>query len=196
MKKSAFLIAAVLIILTSCSRQEYQTGSRGFADVSLTRNSNEYSTKRLKEVEATGSSFWGIPSGIHSNGSKGMGMIIRVNGLELGNFSHGPILPVLSLLGYTAGMGMLVSRIGNNGDGNIKFPLACAISLPGAGILNNLTWRGTQLTSIQRAIDHSLLSENPGVDFFFNPRYKVEQQNGIWHSSTTVTAKVMGATLK
>ena len=121
MKKSAFLIAAVLIILTSCSRQEYQTGSRGFADVSLTRNSNEYSTKRLKEVEATGSSFWGIPSCIHSNGSKGMGMIIQVNGLELGSFSHGPILPVLSLLGYPAGMGMLVSKIGNNANGNINF---------------------------------------------------------------------------
>lgn len=196
MKKSNFLFVTIILFFISCSRQEYQTGSRGNADVSLIRNSSEYNTKRLREVTATGNSFWGIPSVIHSNGIKGKGVIVRVNGLALGSFSHGPLFPVLSLLGYTAGMGMLASKVGNYGAGNIDFPLACAVSLPIAGVLNNLTWRGTQLNGMQKAIDNSLLTENPGVDFFFNPRYTVEYQNGIWHSSTKVTAKVIGATLK
>ncbi len=196
MKKSSFLFAAVIFVLSSCGRQEYQTGSKGFADVSLTRNSSEYSTKHLKEVEANSSSFWGIPSTVRSNGVKGKGMIVRLNGVELGGFSHGPLLPVLSLIGYTAGLGALANSIGNNWDGNIKLPLACLVSLPVAGLLNEMTWRGVQIKTIQKSIDNSLLTENPNVDVFFNPRYKVEQHNGIWHSTTKVKANVMGATLK
>ncbi len=195
MKKSRFLFVALIVILSSCGRQEYQTGSKGFADVSLTRNSSEYSAKRLKEVEAASSSFWGIPSAVRSNGVKGKGMIVRVNGVELAGFSHGPILPVLSLIGYTAGLGALASSVGNYGDGNIKLPLACLVSLPVAGFLNEMTWRGAQIKTIQRSIDNSLLVENSNVDVFFNPRYKVEQHNGIWHSSTNVKANVIGATL-
>jgi hypothetical protein len=196
MKKSSFLFVAVIFVLSSCGRQEYQTGSKGFADVSLTRNSSEYSTKHLKEVEATSSSFWGIPSVVRSNGVKGKGIIVRVNGVELGGLNHGPLLPVLSLIGYTTGLGALASSVGNYGAGNIKLPLACLVALPVAGFLNEMTWRGVKIKTIQKSIDNSLLTENSNVDVFFNPRYKVEQHNGIWHSTTNVKASIMGATLK
>ena len=198
MKASAIFFTACLIVLSiSCSKHNYQSGNRSFSDVSLTRTSDEYTIKRLPEVVVEGTSFWGIPTGIKNEAKKSSGMVVRINGMEIGH-SIG-ILPVLSLIGYTVGIGTMVNTIGkdkNNGDRPLGLPLSAAVALPIAGIFNNYTWKELEIKRLARIADFHLINDNPKVDVFLNPKYRVENTSSIWGQRTKVNAKVMGATIK
>ena len=63
MTKRLQLLCSILLlcmIMTSCSRFIH-SGNGGFSDVSLNRNSDEYTLKRLDPIELSGSSLFGIP---------------------------------------------------------------------------------------------------------------------------------------
>ena len=124
-------------------------------------------------------------------------MVVRINGMEIGH-SIG-ILPVLSLIGYTVGIGTMVNTIGkdkNNGDRPLGLPLSAAVALPIAGIFNNYTWKELEIKRLARIADFHLINDNPKVDVFLNPKYTVENTSSIWGQRTKVNAKVMGATIK
>ena len=62
--------------------------------------------------------------------------------------------------------------------------------------LNNLTWSNAAAGDASRNINYRLISENPGLDLFFYPKYEVTRSMGIWDQKASIKANVSGATLK
>lgn len=205
MKKSfGIFVLAVVTLLTSCSRQMY-TGNGALSDVSLQRNSSEYDIKRLNEIEVSGKSFWGIPSNSYNANKNKKSMIVRFNGLELGRTPK--ILPILTMVGYTFGVGGVLQEIVgkkqvDNGyysmDGDYKLGTvpSLLLALPVAGALNNFTWGGSAFSGATNELNYRLVTDNPNVDVFLNPKYTIDYKMGFWRQSANVKAKVMGATIK
>ncbi len=209
MKKNlGIFVLAAITLLSSCSNQMY-TGNGALSDVSLQRNSSEYEIKRLNEIEVSGKSFWGIPSNSYNANKNKKGMIVRFNGLELGRTAK--ILPILTMVGYTFGVsGVLQSAFGNKeetmGSGNYKYTVegdpklgfvpSVLLALPVAGALNNFTWSGSAFSGATNELNYRLVTDNPNVDVFLNPKYTIDYKMGFWKQSANVKAKVMGATIK
>jgi hypothetical protein len=209
MKKNlAIFVLAAITLLSSCANQMY-TGNGALSDVSLQRNSSEYEIKRLNEIEVSGKSFWGIPSNSYNANKNKRGIIVRFNGLELGRTAK--ILPILTMVGYTFGVsGVLQSVFGNKqetmgsgkytytveGDPKLGFVPSVLLALPVAGALNNFTWSGSAFSGATNELNYRLVTDNPNVDVFLNPKYTVDYKMGFWKQSANVKAKVMGATIK
>lgn len=206
--KIGFFALAAITLFASCSNQLY-TGNGALSDVSLQRNSSEYEIKRLNEIEVSGKSFWGIPSNSYNANKNKKGMIVRFNGLELGRTPK--ILPILTMLSYTVGVSrVLQSAFGNKeetmgsgnytytveGDPKLGFIPSFLIALPIAGAINNFTWRGSAFSGATNELNYRLVTDNPNVDVFLNPKYTIDYKMGLWKQSATVKAKVMGATIK
>ena len=211
MKKNFGIFAlAAITLLASCSHQQF-TGNGALSDVSLQRNSSEYEIKRLNEIEVSGKSFWGIPSNSYNANKNKKGMIVRFNGLELGRTPK--ILPILTMLSYTVGVsGVLQSAFGNKditekignttykcegcGDPKLGTVPSFLIALPIAGAINNFTWSGSAFSGATNELNYRLVTDNPNVDVFLNPKYTIDYKMGLWKQSANVKAKVMGATIK
>jgi len=101
----ASLMLISSLFFSSCSNQVI-SGSGGYSDVALNRNSSEYDIKRLKEVEVIGNSFWGIPYMKNKESKNKSGFIFRFNGVSM--FRTPTILPVLTLLSTTIFMGQAI----------------------------------------------------------------------------------------
>ncbi len=165
--------------------------------MSLQRNSSEYEIKRLNEIEVSGKSFWGIPSNSYNANKNKKGMIVRFNGLELGRTPK--ILPILTMVGYSFGVGgLLQETFGFKDNGNYKIGTVPSIllGLPIAGALNNVTWSGSAFSGATNELNYRLVTDNPNVDVFLNPKYTIDYKMGFWGQSANVKAKVMGATIK
>jgi hypothetical protein len=197
MKKNFGIFAlAAITLLASCSQQQF-TGNGALSDVSLQRNSSEYEIKRLNEIEVSGKSFWGIPSNSYNANKNKKGMIVRFNGLELGRTPK--ILPILTMVGYSFGVGgLLQETFGVKDNGNYKIGTVPSIllGLPIAGALNNVTWSGSAFSGATNELNYRLVTDNPNVDVFLNPKYTIDYKMGFWGQSANVKAKVMGATIK
>jgi len=197
MKKNFGIFAlAAITLFASCSHQQF-TGNGALSDVSLQRNSSEYEIKRLNEIEVSGKSFWGIPSNSYNANKNKKGMIVRFNGLELGRTPK--ILPILTMVGYSFGVGGLLQEtfgFKDNGDYKIGTVPSILLGLPIAGALNNVTWSGSAFSGATNELNYRLVTDNPNVDVFLNPKYTIDYKMGLWKQSATVKAKVMGATIK
>jgi hypothetical protein len=197
MKKNFGIFAlAAITLFASCSHQQF-TGNGALSDVSLQRNSSEYEIKRLNEIEVSGKSFWGIPSNSYNANKNKKGMIVRFNGLELGRTPK--ILPILTMVGYSFGVGGLLQEtfgFKDNGDYKIGTVPSILLGLPIAGALNNVTWSGSAFSGATNELNYRLVTDNPNVDVFLNPKYTIDYKMGFWGQSATVKAKVMGATIK
>lgn len=213
MKKGFLIIIGSLFLITSCSRQ-ITTNNGAFSDVALNRSGNEYELKRLKEIEVKGGSFWGIPNNKKNNPNKNKaGIIFRINGVSLGKTPK--IVPVLSLLSYSAAIGFgLQQAVGREtirynfnmggyqntqeykGDYKLPLSLAFVFAIPIAGTLNNLTWSQSSYSGISNEIHYRLLNENPDIDVFLNPKYTIDYRIGLWNQSSIVKLKAMGAKIK
>ena len=194
--KIGFFALAAITLFASCSNQLY-TGNGALSDVSLQRNSSEYEIKRLNEIEVSGKSFWGIPSNSYNANKNKKGMIVRFNGLELGRTPK--ILPILTMVGYSFGVGGLLQEtfgFKDNGDYKIGTVPSILLGLPIAGALNNITWSGSAFSGATNELNYRLVTDNPNVDVFLNPKYSIDYKMGFWGQSATVKAKVMGATIK
>lgn len=195
-KKFGIFALAAITLLASCSHQQF-TGNGALSDVSLQRNSSEYEIKRLNEIEVSGKSFWGIPSNSYNANKNKKGMIVRFNGLELGRTPK--ILPILTMVGYSFGVGgLLQETFGFKDNGNYKIGTVPSIllGLPIAGALNNVTWSGSAFSGATNELNYRLVTDNPNVDVFLNPKYTIDYKMGFWGQSANVKAKVMGATIK
>ena len=173
------------------------TGNGALSDVSLQRNSSEYEIKRLNEIEVSGKSFWGIPSNSYNANKNKKGMIVRFNGLELGRTPK--ILPILTMVGYSFGVGGILQEtfgFKDNGDYKLGTVPSLLLALPIAGAINNFSWSGSAFSGATNELNYRLVTDNPNVDVFLNPKYTIEYKMGFWRQSTNVKAKVMGATIK
>ena len=209
-KKFGVFALAAITLFASCSNQLY-TGNGALSDVSLQRNSSEYEIKRLNEIEVSGKSFWGIPSNSYNANKNKKGMIVRFNGLELGRTPQ--ILPILTMVGYTFGVSGVLQEVFGNKDvteryGNTSYTCrgcgdtklgtvpSLLLALPVAGALNNFTWSGSAFSGATNELNYRLVTDNPNVDVFLNPKYTIDYKMGFWRQSANVKAKVMGATIK
>lgn len=195
MRKIGFILLGLSLFLTSCtSLQSISNG--GFSDVSLNKSSNEYELKRLHEIDVEGKAIFGIPM----KADKKQGTVVRFNGIDLGKSSQ--ILPILTMLGYTAATGFAINEIAgtnddwgssNFGDDNLGLLPSFAIAIPVAGIINNASWSGSALQNASWNLNSRLLEENPNVDIFLNPKYEIEFSQGVFTQKAKVKARVMGA---
>lgn len=193
------LFVGVLAVITLCSScSSYQSISNGgYSDVSLNRNSNEYELKRLEEISADGKALFGIPM----KAKKKQGTVVRFNGVDLGKSNQ--LLPILTMIGYTAITGFAINEIGGTKFDNNSFDVkdnigllpSFALALPVAAILNNYTWSGSALQNASWNLNSELLEKNPDIDIFLNPKYEIEFEQGVFTQKAKVKAKVMGATI-
>ena len=197
------LLCLAIALLTSCN-QYIKSGIAGSTDVSLTRNSDEYTIKRLKPIELEGSSLFGIPGfGTNNKNKNKTGMVFKLNGFTIGSVPR--ILPILSFLSTSVASGLLVQSIGGTvndyqsnrfGQYKINFPIAMLIGVPVGGMINNLVWSGSATSGLTNQMYYRLVDENPDVDIFTNPKYKIDYKLGVFNQKATIRADVMGATLK
>lgn len=201
MRSSSLFFILTALLFTSCS-QFIRSGNGGYSDVSLNRNSDEYTIKKLNPVELKGSSVFGIPGwGTNNRNKNKSGLIFRFNGVELGKIPRA--LPLLTLLGATYGYGKLIQKVVGykedsrfNDEYKLKFGYAALAGIPFAGMTNNFLWNGAALSGLTNQMYYKLVDENPDVDVFVNPKYKVDYKLGLFSQKATVNAQVMGATLK
>lgn len=197
--KILLFFIALSIGLSSCNHQTV-TGTGGFADISLNRNSSEYDIKRLPEVSGKGNAFFGIPY-MKSNESKGKsGFIFRFNGVALGRVPR--ILPILTLAGSTLAAGYgLQDLIGFDTPKNpykykLDLGLACILVLPVSGALNNITWRNIAVSNLMHEMNYQLIKNNSDVDIFSSPKYLINNQLGLWTQSADASINVLGAKIR
>jgi len=197
------LLCLAITFLTSCN-QYIKSGIAGSTDVTLTRNSDEYTIKRLKPIELEGSSLFGIPGfGTNNRNKNKTGMVFKLNGFTIGSVQR--ILPILSFISTSVASGILVQSIGGTVDNyqsnrfgqyKINFPIAMLIGVPVGGMINNLVWSGSATSGLTNQMYYRLVDENPDVDIFTNPKYKIDYKLGVFNQKATIRADVMGATLK
>jgi hypothetical protein len=199
------------LIFSSCSNQVI-SGSGGYSDVSLNRNSSEYDIKRLKEVEVVGNSFWGIPYMKNKESKNKSGFIFRFNGVSM--FRTPAILPVLTLLSTTISMGMALEPVfgykkvtQNYGGGysstfedpnspNVHWAIASVLSLPIAGAINNQIYSNIAVSNAMHEMNYQLVKQNPDIDVFSNPKYNIYNQTGFWKTEANVKANVLGSRIR
>jgi len=212
MKKTTIyiLLAFITFCTSSCSKYT-QSGNGGFSDVSLNRNSDEYTIKRLKQIELDGNAICGIPGlGAQNNKNKNKsGLMFRFNGIEIGRTPR--ILPIITMLGFTYGYGYLAqTAFGRKketintgfgsytvtGDFKLRKGLQYIVGLPFAGVTNNLLWDGVAASGLTNQVYYQLVNENQDIDVFINPKYKVDYHPGIFTQKAHVILNATGATLK
>ncbi len=188
------LLLAVLLSMAGCSTQK-QTLSGAETVVQITVTPEQYTMRRLPEVTAKGSSFWGIPS--VPKGKK-EGLVLSVNGVKIDRGSK--VLPAMSLIGMSLATGVLVNQyvlttpVFGNQKGVGDYVLSSLISLPLTGAINNLLWQNSGYKVAMAQVNSTLMTNHPKVDAFVNPRYEVSSSLGLWTQSVSINARVVGAT--
>jgi len=204
-KTTIYILLAFIAISTSSCSKYLQSGNGGFSDVSLNRNSDEYTIKRLKQIELDGNAICGIPGlGAQNNKNKNKsGMMFRFNGIEIGRTPR--IFPILTMIGFTYAYGNLAQRTfgtvkdfnsKNFGEYKVRDGLQYLLGLPFAGVSNNLLWDGVAASGLTNQVYYQLVDENQDIDVFVNPKYKVDYHPGIFTQKAHVILNATGATLK
>ncbi|MBP6054299.1 MAG: hypothetical protein KA527_01565 [Cytophagaceae bacterium] len=213
-KSMQWVLSATLLIFSlffsSCSDQVI-SGSGGYSDVSLNRNSSEYDIKRLKEVEVVGNSFWGVPYMKNKASANKSGFIFRFNGVSM--FRTPAALPLLTLLSTTVWMGMtlepvfgykkVTERYGNQSFSyedpdkpNLHWAIASVLALPIAGAINNQMYPNIAVSNAMHEMNYQLVHQNPDIDVFSNPKYVITNQRGFWRTEGNVKANVLGSRIR
>lgn len=191
---SLSLLLVALVTMVGCSTQK-QTIAGAETVVSLSVSPEQYTMRRLPEVSAKGSSFWGIPS--VPKGKK-EGLVVSVNGVKIDRGSK--VLPTLSLVGMSLASGILVNQyvlttpLFGNQKGVGDYLVSSAISLPLTGAINNLLWQNSGYKVAIAQVNSTLMANHPKIDAFVNPRYEVSSNLGLWTQSVSINARMVGAT--
>jgi hypothetical protein len=197
------LFFSLLVLLSSCS-QYIKSGMGGSTDVVLHRNSDEYTIKRLKTIELQGNSLFGIPGFATNNRNKNKtGMVFKLNGFTLGSTPR--ILPILSFLSLSVSSGLIIQSLAGTVndpqsdrylDYKISLPVGIMLGIPVGGMINNFAWSGSATSGLTNQVYYKLVDENPDVDIFTNPKYKIDYKLGVFGQKASIRADVMGATIK
>jgi hypothetical protein len=209
MKKIIFFGLSLLMV--SCS-SSLGVSNGAYSDISLNRDSKEYTIKRLKEINTESNAVFGIP--IDKSLSKKQGLVVRFNGINLTASSR--ILPILSMVGLSLVTGSAIQAIAGYkyeepvydyyGGGyygsyeeikkpNMSLGVATLLAIPVAGFINNQIWNGALNRAAWQA-NAQLLKENDDIDVFLNPKYDIETSRKIWTQHAKLKARVMGAKIK
>jgi hypothetical protein len=202
--KSLAVVFILSMSLQSCKTNQIVSNG-AYSDISLTRTADQYDIKRLNEINTEGESFWGIP--IDKNVGNDFGTVVRFNGVELGGTKR--FLPILTMLvtniAVSQGLRQLVGEKDEiyDNNGNLKnntyrlsSVVAFILATPISGAINNAMWPLASTSRAFQKFNRKLVEENEDIDVFLNPKYKINTRNGFWTSKTTISGKVMGATIK
>lgn len=205
--------------LASCKTQQIISNG-AYSDISLTRESKDYTIKRLPEISTDGKAIFGIPRG--KSAYKKQGFVFRFNGIDVNN--SGRFLPIVSLIGLTLTSGFLLNELigykqeyvvengitysfyetSSNeyvlglGTSGYIVPLIVGTILifPISSAINNQIWNSSSFKRAAFDANSKLLEEYPDIDVFLNPKYDIERKNGIWKQEAILKVKVMGAIIK
>ena len=199
-----------ILFVTICSCSSSSKISNGaYSDISLNRDSKDYTITRLKEINKEEKAVFGIPTGKAL--SKTGGMVVRFNGVNL--TASKKIWPILSMVGLSVAIGTGISNISgfkknepnyNNGyyyytgysdEPNLPYALGIVLATPIAGIINNQIWNGALSRAAYEA-NAQLLRDNDDIDVFLNPKYEFETSKGIFTQKAKINFRVMGAKIK
>ena len=190
--KNFLFLALGLVLLSSCSTKR-SIGNGAYSDISLERSSDQYTLKRLKEVNSQSKAIFGIPVG---NQAKKEGIVVRFNGINLG--AQQKFLPAFSMVALSVVTGSAIyGAVGNEFDEEaLAIGVSVAGAVPIAGFLNNQIWSDSALRNAAWNANSSLLNENKNIDVFLNPKYEIQTSNGIFTQKANLKANVMGAIIK
>lgn len=205
-----FTLLIFSLFISSCSNQVI-SGSGGYSDISLNRNSSEYDIKRLKEVEVVGNSFWGIPYMKSKESKNKSGFIFRFNGVSM--FRTPSILPIMTLLSTTIflgqtlepifgykkekmGSGNYAYTVENLDKPNLHWAILSVLTLPITGAINNQVFSNIAVSNAMHEMNYQLVHQNPEIDVFSNPKYNITNQRGFWKTEANVKANVLGSRIR
>lgn len=207
MKKSFYLTitAFVALLVSSCSSSLLVTSGAKSNEPLIFHD--EYKFDSLKSISVEGRAIFGIPTSEHLGPYKNKnGFLFTFNNVEVGRTSRiKPILSMLILSYYSARLVQTVAgekkeyiqgvgKVGT-GENKLKFAPAWILGLPISGAMNNFVWQTSAFSGASSCFRYRLIEENPGVDLFVYPKYKVEYNSGLWTQRSTLTGSAIGATL-
>lgn len=197
----------LFVSMCSCSTSS-KISNGAYSDISLNRDSKDYTITRLKEINKEEKAIFGIPTG--KSLSKTGGMVVRFNGVNL--TASKKIWPILSMVGLSVAIGTAASSLsgfkknepsynnvyyytGYSDEPNLPYALGILLATPIAGIINNQIWNGALSRAAYEA-NAQLLRDNDDIDVFLNPKYEFETSKGIFTQKAKINFRVMGAKIK
>ena len=208
--RKIILLSLFAIVLSSC-RSQVGVSNGAYSDISLNRDSKDYTINRLKEINSESNAIFGIPTDKSMN--KKQGLIVRFNGINLTASKR--FWPIVSMVGLTFITGKMISAAGGYKEETIKedywfgsyeytyvsdkpkigMGLASIIALPISGFINNQLWDGS-LSRASWDANSKLLQDNNDIDVFLNPKYDIDVKRGIWTQNAKLKLRAMGAKIK
>lgn len=208
--KKIILLSLFAIVLSSC-RSQVGVSNGAYSDISLNRDSKEYTVTRLKEINSESNAIFGIPT--DKSMSKKQGLVVRFNGINLTASKR--FWPIVSMVGLTFVTGKMISSAGGYKQETIKqdygfgsyeytvdsdkpkigMGLASLIAIPISGFINNQLWDGSLSRAAWEA-NSKLLKDNDDIDVFLNPKYDIDVKKGIWTQNAKLKLRAMGAKIK
>jgi len=181
---SLFIVLAFLI--TSCS-SSFIAASGGYSDIALNINSDEFEITRLKPVNSVSTQIFGIPTDDNIGNRAGkVDRFYSFNGIGTKKWMPVVTLTALEIIPVTwTIVGSLYSPL---------IALSGLISGTLVAAINNAMW--SPLSRAKQRLNRKLIEENPDIDVFLNPKYKIENRMGFFKSESRVTLSAMGATIK
>jgi len=217
--KTFYFSLLTCLLFSSCSSSLYT--SNGARDQRPLIFDGEYDIRELGEIESNGKAFWGIPISQKKNRRKSGSIGVYFNGVSL--MKTPKILPILTLLTLDFAFSAYVMQpiFGDkketitfdagtpfeysyeiSGGNRLDLVPGLLLSLPFAGTINNFIWSGATAEA-SSTIERQLIDENPDIDLFFFPKYKVKKYNVfddgmkyLWWQEVDVDVKVKGAKIK
>ena len=182
---SLFIVLAFFI--TSCS-SSFIAASGGYSDIALNINSDEFEITRLKPVNSVSAQIFGIPTDENIGNRAGkVDRFYSFNGIGTKKWMPVVTLTALEIVPFTwITVGAAYNSLGFLVAGLISGTLVPAI--------NNAMW--SPLSRAKQRLNRKLIEENPDIDVFLNPKYKIENRMGFFGSESRVTLSAMGATIK
>ena len=180
MKKLIYLLIGSLLI-SSCSNTLLITqGEQGFSG----EIDEKYEIKELNSVYSSSTSFFGL-----SNYDENKNGIIT-NYFSNGVNSQNNFIRVITLFSYSSILPIVTASAGPTS------PLIIIGGILFGGILNNATWiRTSEINSMKKA-NLKLIEENPNIDLFIYPKFKIQSKKGVFSNSSNVTIHSKGAIIK
>lgn len=197
------LTLTIAILLSSCSRK-LLVSSGANSNEPLVFN-GEYKFDTLEPITVAGKAIFGIPTSSYLGPYKNKnGFLFTFNGVEVGRTPK--ILPILTMVTFSFCSARLVQAIGgekttnvgawySESKPNISFIPAIILGLPIAGATNNFLWQSSAFSGASSCFRYRIIEENPDIDLFIYPKYKVEYKSGIWTQSSSLTGRAIGASL-
>ena len=182
----------ITILFSSCSKTLLiNQGQHGYSG----ELGDNYEITKLKTVSATGKSFFGFGGGEISND----GIVTNFFVSDF-NYKQSNFLRVLTFLVYSAIVPTIIydnrKYSGNYASQNVNVEFFDIIGgLASGGILNHLTWNKTAINVAIRKGTMRLIDDNPSVDLFVYPKYKITTTNGLFNSKASFTIDSKGASL-